>query len=254
MPYLKLSFQISMVKKHTILRTLILWIVALIALTSCAKIAPKGKIVSSDEKVEDFVNLEMEGKFRAFYVKSDSSYVNIETYSNFSDNLKIKVEDKTLKITERRETSEVDFYNVTVYSKYNLEKLTLKDSVELNTSSTITTDNFKLNLKKNAKFIGAINARSSLIEMSEKSRANFTGKSKIAVIKISDTASLIAPYWMIANLKIDSKNENYTEVNVLDSIKGDIKNTSKFLYYNNPIRAFKIEKTAEVQNKILTAN
>lgn len=243
-----------MIKNQAILRTTILIAIILFAITSCGKIAPIGNISSSDEKVEDFVNLEMEGKFRAFYVKSDSSYVNLETYSNFADNLKIKVKDKTLKITERRETSEVDFYNVTVYSKYNLEKLSLRDSVEFNTSSTITTDNFKLNLKKNAKFIGAINARSSFIEMSEKSRANFTGKSKNAQIKIADTASLIAPFWMITNLNIDSKNENYTEVNVLDSIKGDIRNTSKFLYYNNPIRAFKIEKTAEVQNKILTGN
>ena len=83
------------------------------------------------------------------------------------------------------------------------------------------------------------------------SRANFTGKTKVAFIKIADTANLIAPYWMIENLNIDSKNANYAEVNVQDSLKGNIKNTAKFVYYNDPIRAFKIDKTANVQNKEL---
>ena len=87
--------------------------------------------------------------------------------------------------------------------------------------------------------------------MTQKSRANFLGKTKDAVIKIADTASLIAPYWFIDNLKIDSKNGNYAEVNVKDSLKGEIKNTAKFVYYNDPIRAFKIEKTANVNNKEL---
>jgi len=223
----------------------------LILVVSCGKISPKGNIESQDIKVEDFVNLNLHGKFRAFYIKGDSSFINIETYKNIADNLDIDFKDKTLNIKEKRESSGVDFYNITIYSKYNLENVALSDSVELNISSEIKTDNFKLNLKKNAKFIGAVNSRSATLEMTEKSRANFKGNTKNAVIKISDTASLIAPYWLIENLKIDSKNGNYAEVNVKDSVKGTIKNTAKFLYYNDPIRAFNIEKTADVQNKIL---
>ena len=165
--------------------------------------------------------------------------------------LKIKVKDKTLNIIESRETQGVDFYNVTIYSKYNLEKISISDSVEMNISSEIKTDNFKLNLKNNAKFIGSVNSRKAEVEMLNTSRANFTGKTKVAFIKIADTANLIAPYWMIENLNIDSKNANYAEVNVQDSLKGNIKNTAKFVYYNDPIRAFKIDKTANVQNKEL---
>ncbi len=223
----------------------------LISLISCGKISPKGKIESKDVKVEDFVNLDLNGKFRAFFVKSDSSYVNIETYKNIGDNVKLKVKNKTLTITENRKISAVDFYNITIYSKYNLENVSLSDSVEMNTSSEIKTDNFKLNLKKNSKFIGSLNSRSAEVEMSQKSRANFMGQTKNATIKISDTASLIAPYWKIENLKIHAKNGNYAEVNVKDSLTGEIRNTSKLLYYNDPIRAFKIDKTANVQNKIL---
>ena len=229
----------------------LIYLFLLIFIVSCEKISPKGNIESKDIKVEDFVNLDLQGKFRAFFIKSDSSYINIETYKNIADNVKFTVKDKTLSITENRETSPVDFYNMTIYSKYNLEQVSLSDSVEMNTSSEIKTDNFKLNLKKNAKFIGSLNSRSAAVEMSQKSRANFTGQTKSATIKISDTASLIAPYWKIENLTIHSKNENYAEINVKDSLKGEIKNTAKLLYYNDPIRAFKIDKTATVNSKIL---
>lgn len=218
---------------------------------SCGKISPKGKIESKDFPVEDFTNINLEGKFRVFYINGEKSFVNVETYPNILKNLKIKVKDKTLNIKESRETQGVDFYNVTIYSKYNLEKISISDSVEMNISSEIKTDNFKLNLKNNAKFIGSVNSRKAEVEMLNTSRANFTGKTKVAFIKIADTANLIAPYWMIENLNIDSKNANYAEVNVQDSLKGNIKNTAKFVYYNDPIRAFKIDKTANVQNKEL---
>ncbi|HMU07666.1 MAG TPA: DUF2807 domain-containing protein [Kaistella sp.] len=222
-----------------------------LSMFSCGKISPKGKIESKDFPVEDFTNLNLQGKFRVFYVNGEKSFVNVETYPNILNNLKIKVKDKTLNITESRETQGVDFYNVTIYSKYNLEKISISDSVEMNISSEIKTDNFKLNLKNNAKFIGSVNSRKAEVEMLNTSRANFTGKTKVAFIKIADTANLIAPYWMIENLNIDSKNANYAEVNVQDSLKGNIKNTAKFVYYNDPIRAFKIDKTANVQNKEL---
>ena len=229
----------------------IFYLFVFLILISCGKISPKGKIENKDIKVEDFTNLNLQGKFRAFYIKSDSSFVNVETYKNITDNLNISVKDKTLSVTEKRAIKGVDFYNITIYSKYDLAKLSISDSVEMNVSSEIKTDNFKLNLKNNGKFIGSVNSRKSEVEMSNKSRANFRGATKNATIKISDTASLIAPYWLIENLNISSKNENYAEVNVKDSLKGNINNTSKFIYYNNPIRAFKIEKSAFVENKKL---
>ena len=228
-----------------------LYFLFLLTIFSCSKISPNGKIISKDFPVEDFTNINLEGKFRVFYINGEKSFVNVETYPNILNNLKIKVKDKTLNIKESRETQGVDFYNVTIYSKYNLEKISISDSVEMNISSEIKTDNFKLNLKNNAKFIGSVNSRKAEVEMLNTSRANFTGKTKVAFIKIADTANLIAPYWIIENLNIDSKNANYAEVNVQDSLKGNIKNTAKFVYYNDPIRAFKIDKTANVQNKEL---
>ncbi|SHF84192.1 GIN domain-containing protein [Chryseobacterium vrystaatense] len=229
----------------------ILYTSLLVAAVSCGKISPKGTIERKDVDVSEFVNLDLEGKFRVFYARGAKNFVEIETYPNVAGNLDVEVKDKTLFIKEKKGTKGVDFYNVTIYSKYNLEKVAVADSVEMNISSEIKTDNFRLNLKNYATFMGSVNTRRAEIDMQNKSRANFRGLTKNAVIKISDTASLIAPYWKIENLNIDSKNGNYAEVNVNDSLKGNIRNTAKFIYYNNPIRAFKIDKTTRVENKKL---
>ncbi|KFF01613.1 GIN domain-containing protein [Chryseobacterium luteum] len=223
----------------------------LVVAVSCGKVSPKGKIERKDVDVSEFVNLDLEGKFRVFYARGNKNFVEIETYPNVADNLDVDVNDKTLFIKEKRGTKGVDFYNVTIYSKYNLEKVSVADSVEMNISSEIKTDNFRLNLKNYATFMGSVNTRRAEVEMQNRSRANFLGLTKDAMIKISDTASLIAPYWKIENLNIDSKNGNYAEVNVKDSLKGHVQNTAKFVYYNDPIRAFKIDKTTRVENKKL---
>jgi hypothetical protein len=229
----------------------IFYILSFLALISCGKISPKGNLEKKEIDVEEFVNLDLDGKFRVFYARGPKNFVEIETYPNIADNLDVDVDDKTLSIKEGRGIKGVDFYNVTIYSKYNLEKVSLSDSVEMNISSEIKTDNFRLNLKNNATFMGSVNTRRAEVEMLNRSRANFLGETKDAVIKISDTASLIAPYWKITNLNLDSQNGNYAEVNVKDSLKGTVKNTAKFVYYNDPIRAFKVEKTTKVENKKL---
>lgn len=229
----------------------IIYFFLVLTIVSCGKISPKGNLEKKEIDVEEFVNLDLDGKFRVFYARGPKNFVEIETYPNVADNLDIDVDEKTLSIKENRGTKGVDFYNITIYSKYNLEKVSLTDSVEMNISSEIKTDNFRLNLKNNATFMGSVNTRRAEVEMLNRSRANFLGETKDAVIKISDTASLIAPYWKIINLNVDSQNGNYAEVNVKDTLKGSVKNTAKFVYYNDPIRAFKVEKTTRVENKKL---
>lgn len=229
----------------------LVFLLSFILIFGCGKVEPKGEIIDKEIKVEDFTKLKLDGKFRAFFVKSDSSFVNVETYKNIADNLKINVSDKTLSISEKSETEGVDFYNITIYSKHNIEEVTVNDLVELNISGKIKTDHFKLSLKNNAKFIGAIDTRSTLLELNQKSRANFSGQTHNATIKISDTASIIAPFWEIGDLNIESKNGNYAELNVQDSLKGSVKNTAKLYYYNEPVNAIKIEKSADVRHKNL---
>lgn len=224
---------------------------ALFALVSCGKITPKGSIESRDYKVENFKALDLEGKFRAFYIHSDSSFITVESYPNIIRNLSIDTDGNRLTIKERRQPEMVDFYNVTIYSKYQPEEISAADSVEVNLSSPVNTGRIAVNLKNNAKFIGALNAADAVVTIGGTARANFTGKVENAAMKVSDTASVIAPYWLLGNLTLQSQNGNYVEVNVKDSLKGSVMNTAKLLYYNDPIRAIKIAKTANVQNKIL---
>ncbi|WP_407402448.1 GIN domain-containing protein [Chryseobacterium sp.] len=230
---------------------ILLLLLATITLYSCGKITPKGNLETKDITVEDFTSLELEGKFRVFYARGPKNFVQIETYPNIAKNLDVDVDNKILSIKEDRKTQGVDFYNVTIYSKSNVEKISLSDSIEMNISSEIKTDNFRLNMKNNTSFMGSVNTRKAEIEMLNRSRANFLGETKNAYIKISDTASLIAPYWKITNLDLDSKNGNYAEVNVKDSLKGKIINTAKLLYYNDPIRLFKAEKSTKIDQKNL---
>lgn len=230
---------------------LFLYLNLFLYLISCGKISPQGSVETKDVEVSDFKNLNLKGKFRIFFVRASKNFVEVETYPNFYKNLEIEVGDNTLNILENRETKGLGFYNITVYSKNSLDKVSIADSVEMNISSQIKTEKFHLNLKKSAKFIGSINSRSADVEMSDHSLANFNGFTDDVSIKLKDTASIIAPYWKIKSLKIEARNGSYAEVDVEDFIKGNIQNSAKFLYYNDPIRAFKIEKTADVQNKKL---
>ena len=218
---------------------------------SCGKVTPKGDIQSKDIELSEFSKLNLNGKFRVFYVQSPHNFVNIETYPNIFDNLNVEVKNNQLDITENRPTDKVDFYNITVYGKNPFSEIKISDSVELNISSQMKVDNFTLHLKDNAKFIGSVISEKSEIDMSNKSRANLLGKTTLAKLIIKDTASIISPYWYIKDLEIDSQNGNYAELNVDEEIKGKIGNTSKLIYYGNPSKKLKVEQKATLENKKL---
>jgi hypothetical protein len=226
-------------------------ILSFLTIFSCSKIKPEGPIETHEINIADFNQVDLKGKFRVFYIHSQKNFVDVETNPNFYKNLDINVDDNILNIHEKRETKGLDFYNISIYSKDNLNLVKLSDSVEFNTSGEIKAPEFKLNLKNNAKFIGAVNSKKLDLEMIDKTRANLLGKTDNAFIKISDTASLIAPYWYVKDLNITSDKGNYSEVSVEDKISGNVKNTATFTYYGSPISAFKIEKTATVENKKL---
>lgn len=220
----------------------ILYSLSILGIISCGKVKPEGEILSKDIEIEEFSKLNLKGKFRLFFIPSDKNFVNVETNPNFADNLDINIDNNTLNIKEKRETSGLDFYNVTIYSKKNLEEISIADSVEMNVSGEIKSENIRINLKNNAKFIGGINTPKAEVEMTQKSRANFLGKTHRATLKLSDSAGIIAPYWHIKTLNINSQNGVYAEVNVEDTLKGDVKNTAELYYYGNPVVGLNIDK------------
>ena len=242
-------------QKNNLLKRILNFCIAVfvlsITLISCGKIEPKGEIQSKDIELPEFSKLNLNGKFRVFYVQSAHNFVNVETYPNVFDNLKVEVKNSELNISENRPTEKVDFYNITVYGKKGFSEIKMADSVELNISSQMQVNNFSLALKDNAKFIGAVISDKSTIDMQNKSRANLLGKTTLATVNIKDTASVIAPYWYIRDLDINSQNGNYAELNVGEEIKGKIGNTSKLIFYGNPSKKLKVTDKALIQSKKL---
>ena len=206
----------------------------LLVISSCTKVSPSGEITTKDVQVQEFENLDLKGKFKVFYVQNPKNSVSVETYPNIFENLSIEVKGKTLVIKEKRETEGVDFYNITLYGKKNISHIKISDSAEMNISSQLMVDHFTLDMKDNSKFIGSVLSNKADIKMSQKTRLNLLGKTLDAKISIQDTASIIAPYWYINNLQISSKNGNFTEVSVEETLNGEIGNTSQLVYYGEP--------------------
>lgn len=221
-----------------------LYIALAVVTISCGKISPKGDIENKDIELSEFSKVDLKGKFRVFYVQSPHNFVNVETYPNISNNLKIDVKNNQLSIREKRETDKVDFYNITIYGKNSFNDVKLADSVEMNISSQMKVDNFSLQIRDNAKFIGSVLSDKAKIDMTGKSRANLLGKTNSANVIIKDTASIISPFWFIQDLTIDSKNGNFAEFNVNQEIKGKITNTAKLMYIGDPTKKITITEKA----------
>ncbi len=233
------------------MKTIPLYICFVLILGACGPISPKGDLETKEVPIEGFQTLELNGKFRVFYVQNNTSQVFIETYGNFIKNLAIKQSGQTLSISEKRETQGADFYNVTVFSPSVPRQIEVGDQVELSISGAISGESLNLKLKDEAKFIGAVETALTTLEMSGLARANFSGASKKAEIKMQDTAHLIAPYWAVGTLKLEAKNGPYVEVQAVDTLKGTVENTTRLLYYNKPVTTFKKASSVEVNQKPL---
>lgn len=224
---------------------------AMVFLLGCGDITPKGELALRSEKVDSFSQMYLEGNYRVFYVLGKENAVEVETYQNIADNLSWNVRNHTLEIKEKRKVAGNDFYNVTIYSSRPIEKIHLKDQVELTLSSAIQSPSLRLELEGNSKFIGAVSSERLELEMKGLSRANLTGKSRYAELKIRDTAHIIAPYHRIEVLDLDAQNGSYTEVFAVDTLKGRLQNTAKLLYYNSPVSRLKSEPSVRIENKKL---
>ena len=86
--------------------------------------------------------------------------------------------------------------------------------------------------------------------MNGHSLANIKGYTQNAFFKLSDSASIIAPFWEINILDLELKNGAYAEAKVLDTLKGNLRNTSSLLYYSTPIMKLKKDNATKVTNKL----
>ncbi|PIE50131.1 MAG: DUF2807 domain-containing protein [Flavobacteriales bacterium] len=218
----------------------------------CSKpIEPKGEITTQKIDIQPFTHLKLKGKFRAFYKKSDKNFIDIETYPNIFDNLSIENKGDSLIISEKKPIKKVDFYNVDIYTNAEIHSIIMSDAVEMNTDNDLVSPKIHLNLKDHSKFIGGFDTQQIFINMSNLSLMNCKGKAKKAYIRLVDTANFLSPYFLVDNMTLKSKNQTYTEVNVKDTLRVDVQDTSKLLYYNQPVRDFKVGENTKVNHQKL---
>lgn len=215
-------------------------------LGACGKIEPQGELKNKDLPLQAFDKIELSGKYRMFIVPNDKDFLNVETYENIGENLSIEVKDGTLRIVEKRPVGSVDFYNLTLYSKAFPKSISMRDSLEMNVSGGLKGEALRLTLQDYAKFIGAVDVQKLDMELKGNTRANLIGKAENMRLRTRDSANIISPYFQIKTLDIHAINATYTELDIKDTIKGSVQDFSKFMYYNDPIRAFKIDKNTKV--------
>lgn len=221
----------------------------LFLLGACSKtVVPEGEIENKQVEIGKFSHLKLNGKFRAFYINSDKDFIDIETYPNLFENLKIENREDSLVISEINPVGNIDFYSVNIYTKNTIHSVSISDSIEMNTNHVIKSDYLNLKLKNNAKFIGEIEVDKSMIDMSDLSLMNARGKAKNVSLQIKDTANFLSPYFMIDVIDLKAINQTYTEINIKDSLKGSVDDTSKLLYYNDPVRGVKIGQNTIVNH------
>jgi len=230
---------------------LFLYLNLCLTLLACSKISPKGEIEVKDVTVENFTKLNLKGDFKVFFAKGNQNLVSVETYPNVYKNLDIEVENGILTIEENRKTNQVDFYNITIFGKNDLSEVSLSDKVEMNVSGQVKTPEFSLHLKGNSKFMGAVIASKSKIEMAEKSNANILGETKNLNLKLADSASIMAPYFYVENLEILSQNGASAGLNIDQEMSGTIENTSKLIFYGEPLNKLIKKDKASVENRKL---
>ncbi|RQP13575.1 MAG: DUF2807 domain-containing protein [Chryseobacterium sp.] len=220
-----------------------------VILASCGDISPKGEITVKDVNVEGFSKIKLDGNFKVFVVRSDSNFVSVETYPNIFDNLKINVKNRQLSISEKRPAPDVDFYNITVYSQKDISDAQLSKKAELNFSSEMKTDDFKLQLTHQAKFIGSVQSTRAEVKMTNSSRANVLGSTGTVKLTTADSASVVAPYWFVGDLNVNQKNNSYAELSVSNKIDGLVTDEAKLVYYGMPQKKVKLEKQAKITQK-----
>ena len=230
---------------------LFLFLYLCLNLISCSKISPSGEIEVKDKSVENFAKLNLKGNFKVFFAKGNQNIVSVETYPNIYKNLDIEVENGILTIEENRKTDQVDFYSITIFGKNDLNEISLADQVEMNVSGQVKSPNFSLNLKDHSKFMGAVISEKSSVEMTQKANANILGETKNLNLKLTDSASIMAPYFYVENLELNAKNDASAGLNIDNEMKGTLENTSKLIFYGEPLNKLIKKDKSSVENRKL---
>ena len=228
----------------------LLYIVVVLVLVSCGKIQPEGSEIKTQEvKIEEFSALHLDGNFKVSYIQSTENKLTVETYPNIFENLKIKVKDKELTISEKRKTEGVEVYNIILYSSGKISKMKMQNSAEFNISSQMMMDDFSLKMEDNTKFTGAILSNKTEINLYDNARLEMFGKTLEAEVVMRDSAVMVSPYWFVNNLKIKAEDDALAEISIEEKLEGKLKNNAKLSYKGNPVKKVLEEDKALIIKK-----
>ena len=110
-------------------------------------------------------------------------------------------------------------------------------------------DDFSLEMKDNAKFIGSILSNKSKVKIFDKARLGMFGKTLEADVSAKNSAVIMSPYWFVNHIKINLKNDAIAEVSVEEKLEGKVKNNTKLYYLGNPIKKITQEDKATITRK-----
>ena len=173
----------------------------------------------------------------------------METYPNIFENLKIKVKDKELTISEKIKTEGVEVYNIILYSSGKISKMKMQNSAEFNISSQMMMDDFSLKMEDKTKFAGAILSNKAEINLYDNARLEMFGKTLEAEVVMRDSAVMVSPYWFVNNLKIKAEDDALAEISVEEKLEGKLENNAKLSYTGNPVKKVLEEDKALIIKK-----
>ncbi len=214
-----------------------------------SKVEPKGEIEIKDFPLKKMNELYLNGHFKVFVKESNKNSIVVETYPNVIDNLIIENENNRLSITEKNDISPVDFYQITLYTHLDIQKLEMGNIAELTIEDSVKSNHLLIKLKDNSKLMASLHNQSTELSMSQKTRLNINGISNNGKINIKDSASIIAPTWQINHLELDAKNQTNIEVLVNKILNGTLSNSSQLFYYGTPQKNIQKKDKATITKK-----
>lgn len=225
-------------------------IVSLFTFNACNSIKGEGNVKDKEIKTTKINEVEAEGNYRLVIVYDSSNpRVDIETYENLIDNLKVSVKGNKLIIKENKHVKSTDLYNVFVYTS-DISTLNISDNVNAESSSQFRMKSFNLEVSDNAKFLGNnLILDKASVKITDNGEINLQGVSSEFKLKAEDNAKFSAPFFETDNLTISLSEVATAEVNVRGRMNGTLEDNSELIYIGNPIKNIKQKDLAKVKQK-----
>lgn len=206
--------------------------------------------LAQDYKVEPFTDVAANGKFKLILIPNDSAYVSVQTHRNLIENMDIYVQNKTLKIGEKKKIDSFESYVVYLYYNNQLDDLTIGEKVLMESSGKLTFDQLDITAKDESivqQFV--INAKESDFTVENKAELNISGVSTSVDLKAKDYAKVGLEGLDVKVLDVDLSGEADVLANVNKELKGRVLNNSTLTFIGSAVKDVNVKDKGEIINK-----